>query len=304
MLPNIPEDVNLKSLLPLVYDATYHAAQEKLALTSPQWSPSYRAEVDRTHNFTNNTQDVESRKPIPASGVGVIFANQVMQNIRRHEWGKHAYWFIQMRGIKDRSRHEVNDTREIVDNLLGDINRQTSTVFLDVGLEVHLADGYSSLPARAMHQDLAKGVWSISEEEWEKNLHHYQPDVWAANAHIAGFRCHFSGVPVTVNQISYAQVYTSDKFQTYNPSSSSGLLLLASQIIKMEGPDDPPIQINKIYQAIFENQIAQTPTVVRFEARVPSHRAEFVYIHDQEQTELDPVDFWNFIYAVPVEFVW
>ncbi|KAF9070183.1 hypothetical protein BDP27DRAFT_1512892 [Rhodocollybia butyracea] len=301
MLPNMPEEQNLKTLLPLIYSATRSAAGDILPHTSSQWSPTYSAEVDRTHHFTTSTQDTESRKTIPAQGLGVAFANEALHTIQRYQWGKHAYWFVQMRGIKDKSRHLIFQTETVVDDILRDINRQTSTVFLDVGLEVHLQADYAGLPARGphVHQLLANNIWGLTTAEWQDSLPTYQPDVWASNAHVAGFRCNFSRHPVTENQIYYAQVYASDKFQTYSAGSSSGLLLLASQVLKMKGPDDAPVQLQKIYQAISENQLARTPTVVRLEVRVPSHRAALVY--DQE---LDAVDLSDYIYAIPLECVW
>ncbi|KAF9059828.1 hypothetical protein BDP27DRAFT_1371083 [Rhodocollybia butyracea] len=215
MLPNIPKEQNLKTLLPLIYSST-------------------------------RTQDTESRKTIPAQGLGVAFANEALHNIQRYQWGKHAYWFVQMRGIKDKSR-----------------------------LEVHLGANYAGLPARGphVHQLLANDIWGLTTEEWQDSLPTYQPDVWASNAHVAGFRCNFSRHPVTENQIYYAQVYASDKFQTYNAGSSSGLLLLASQ-------------------AISENQIDQTPQLFVLKAAL---------VYDEE---LDAVDLSDYIYAIPVECVW
>lgn len=285
MLPSFPADQDLKKSFPLIYQATFLAAEEEIPFTSIHWSKTYHAGVDET-------------QAIPADCPGVTFADRVMENIQKYQWGKLAYWFICMEGKNDQFYYEVNQTREVVDDLLASVNRETSTVFLDVALEVHLADGYASLPGRFdnLHFGMAEDIWGTTWEEFRQGWPHYEPDVWAGNAYIAGFRCNFSTHPVTTNQIHYARVYTSDK---YPFNTSSDLLLLASQILKMQGPNEIPEPMRRCCLLFSEAQTAGFPTDVCFEARVPAHKAEFVY-----SSELSPRDLSHLIYAVPLEVVW
>ncbi|KAF9064834.1 hypothetical protein BDP27DRAFT_1425422 [Rhodocollybia butyracea] len=283
MLPDMPKDKDLKIVFPFIFQATLAAAKEKIPTTASQWNLTHEVESDSTWR-------------VPGTVHGVAFANKVMDNIREHSWGRCCYWFIHMDGTQNLPYNEINQTDEVVDDLLIDVDRATSIVFLDVALEVHLAQGYASLPGRLnnLHLGLATNVWGISIDEWKMNWRNYELDVWAGNAYIAGFRYDFSHDPVTNNMIYYAQVHTSDILRADSPTS---LPLLASQILRMPDPDHVPVQMNKSYQLFSENQIIST--VVCLEARVPAERAGSVYTQ-----QLKPNDLSDYIFAVPLECLW
>ncbi|KAE9385093.1 hypothetical protein BT96DRAFT_950091 [Gymnopus androsaceus JB14] len=297
MLPDVANDANeipIQDLYPLIYDAIYATAQTIIPENTSSWNPTYQAELDRTAQFTNRAVQTESRKCIPEL-IGQAFADEFMDKIREHSWGTHAYWFIQIRGAKDDTRHHGPIDDATINHILQNIIRHQSVIFLDMGLEIHLPEGYASMPARAVecHSELAEIAWNIDPgREWDYGL--YQPDVWAGVADIAGFRCNYSKQPRTQNRISYIQVYTTDKFATYNASSQG-----SKAVLKMNGPDDVVTPLAKVYGVTAANQTAKTLTVTRLEARVP-----LMYAKTVNRAELQVSDFRGVIHAVPVKTIW
>lgn len=270
MLPEKGEAQELEDLHPFVYDAMYTTAGEVAAGSITNWSPDYQAELSRTAYFTNSSHHTESRKSIPEA-IGREFADDFMDRIHEYDWGTNAYWFLQIRGAKDLTRHSGPIDQETIATILTGVLQHRSIIFLDMGLEIHLPNAWASMPARQeeSHLELARIAWGIDpDNEWDWAL--YEPDVWAGVETIAGFRCNFSAQPRTLNRISYVQVYTSDKFQTYNSSShgSKALRLRGDQVLNMSEPDSVPTPITKVYEVTCTNQTARTPVVTRLEARV------------------------------------
>ncbi|KAJ3965337.1 hypothetical protein EV361DRAFT_1020375 [Lentinula raphanica] len=302
MLPGA-EDETMNDLHPLIYNATLNAARDVNAFSTTTWSPTYQIELDRTASFTRSRFRTESRKSVPQE-TGRTFANEFMTSIRRFSWGSGAYWFIQIRGAKDITRDHRFDrlTQPQLDTILGNIDLNHSVVYVDLGLEIHLPEGYAAMPDRRRenHVGLAEALWAIDpQEEWDYK--DYSPDPWAGVADIAGYRCNYASDPITENLISYVQVYTTDKFQTYNTSGTFGgaLQVFPPSVLKMANPDDMPQAITKVYSATQTNLSQQTPTATRFEARVPLHRAFHL---DQLGVEIE--DIAPFLIVLPSRAIW
>lgn len=300
MLPDAVES-KIEDLHSSIYEANHESALLYLAENITTWSPTYEAELDRTARFSNSTWRTESRKSV-AEDSGQAFADSVMDQIHQYTWGQNAYWFIQMRGTKDLTRHHGAITENVIDLVLTNVLRDQSIIFLDMGVEIHLAPGWASMPARVTdcHPEMAQILWGIdSGSDWDYQLH--QPDVWAGVADIAGFRCNYAKAPRTRNRISYIQVYSSDKFQTYNASSegSKALHLHGKHALNMRHPDVTPGPLTKVYRATCDNQTAATPTVTRFEARVPLQCAREVYAED-----LSPASLREVIHVLPAKVIW
>ncbi|KAJ3966213.1 hypothetical protein EV361DRAFT_954291 [Lentinula raphanica] len=307
MLPGAENEV-MTDLHPLIYDATLNAARSENAFATTTWSPNYEAELNRTARFTQTRFRTESRKQVPAV-TGTAFANAVMTAIRQHPWGSGAYWFIQIRGAKDltRDHHFDHLTQAQLDLILDGIDLDQSIIYLDLGIEIHLPDGYAAMPDRRneSHAGLAETLWGIDpQQDWDYD--DYAPDCWAGVADIAGFRCNFAGGPRTPNRISYVQVYTTDKFQTYNASGTYGgaLQLFGPAVLKMKGPDDVPLAISKVYSATQKNLSDQTPTASRFEARVPLQHARALDRLGYNRRELRPSDLADFLIVLPSRAIW
>ncbi|KAJ3780488.1 hypothetical protein GGU10DRAFT_380579 [Lentinula aff. detonsa] len=281
-----------------IYMAGWEAVQQILPSTLATWSPTYQAELDRSKRFQNFGYQTESRKSIPIAA-GTVFANRVMSLIRAQEWGRSAYWFIQIRGSKDTTRHlDRNFTEANIDSILTDIDRDGNIIFLDMAIEVHLPQGWASMPARykECHFGMARLLWGFEEEDWDYD--NYHPDIWAGITDFAGFRANFSKSPRTRNLISYIQVYTTDKFQTYK-TSGKAFRIFGSQILKMTDPDLIPVPLRNVYEATAENQVNVTPCVTRFEARVPLHRARHIY-----NTDIRPAALARVLHVVRTEVIW
>ncbi|KAJ3979053.1 hypothetical protein F5890DRAFT_1478843 [Lentinula detonsa] len=239
-----------------IYMACWQAVCQILPSTLATWSPTYQAELDRSKQFQNFGYQTESRKCIPAAA-GTVFANRVMSLIRAQDWGQSAYWFIQIRGSKDATRHlDRNFTEANIDSILTNIDRDGNIIFLDMAIEVHLPNGW------------------------------------------ARFRANYSKSPRTRNLISYIQVYTTDKFQTYK-TSGKAFRLFGSQILKMTDPDEIPAPLRNVYEATADNQVNVTPCVTRFEARVPLHRARHIY-----NTDIRPATLARVLHVVRTEVIW
>ncbi|KAJ3791717.1 hypothetical protein GGU11DRAFT_751208, partial [Lentinula aff. detonsa] len=281
-----------------IYMACFNAVKRLLPSAAATWSPTYEAELDRSKNFQNNGYQSESRKCIPAAA-GTVFANQVMSLIRAHEWGRSAYWFVQIRGAKDTTRHlDRTSTDAHIDSILTNVDRDGNIIFLDMAVEVHLPEGWASMPARYKdcHFGMAQLLWGFQEEDWDYKTYH--PDIWAGITDFAGFRANFSASPRTAKLISYIQVYTTDKFQTYK-TSGKAFRLFGSQILRMTDPDEVPAPLKKVYEATADNQENGTPCVTRFEARVPLHHAQDLY-----DTNIRPAALARVLHVVRTEVIW
>jgi hypothetical protein len=283
-----------------IYEANREAAFVYFPERAVTWSATYTAELDRTNHFTGSHYFTESKKPI-SEDCGRAFADSVMDTIRAYPWGQHAYWFLQIRGIKDLTRYVGPIPDRVVNLVLKSVVRSESVIFMDLGLEVHPPAGFSSMPSRVSkcHEGVARVVWGISPDDWDYSL--YDVDIWAGVGDIAGFRCNFSEAPRTENLISYIQVYSTDKFQMFNASSkgSKSVRLTTKEALHMVHPDVTPNSIPKVYQATADDQLAHTPTVTRFEARVPLHCARAAY-----NPTLTVADFAPFIHVVPATVIW
>ncbi|KAJ3804631.1 hypothetical protein F5876DRAFT_82850 [Lentinula aff. lateritia] len=300
MLPGATDE-DMTDLHPLIYEATLNAAKLLNEEVTTTWSPTYAAEMDRTARFSRTRFRTESRKSI-SSETGRAFADEVMDSIRTYPWGANSYWFIQIRGAKDLTRDYSELTQGQMDIILEHVDQHLSVIFVDVGLEIHLPGGYAAMPDRTQdgHANLAEALWGIdSETEWD--YYKYEPDSWAGVADIAGFRCNFASEPRTTNRISYIQVYTSDKFQTYNTSGEYGaaLQVFGPSVLKMSHPDEIPPSISKVYQASESNLRENTPTATRCEARVPLHLA---FQLDSIQVEI--ADLAPFLHVLPSKAIW
>ncbi|KAJ3818248.1 hypothetical protein F5880DRAFT_1511130, partial [Lentinula raphanica] len=302
MLPGVTDE-QMTDLHPLIYAATLDTAKAMNRFSTTSWSPTYEAEMDRTTSFTRSRFRTESRKPIPRAH-GTLFADAVISKIRRHPWGDGAYWFIQIRGAKDLTRefHFDRLDQDQLDTILLSVDTHQSVVYVDLGIEIHLPHGYVAMPDRRdeSHSGMAEVLWGIHPtDDWDYAK--YSPDTWAGVASISGFRINYAREPKTPNLITYAQVYTTDKFQTYNTSnvSSAALQVFAPSVLKMATPDDIPPAITKVYSATQTNLIQETPTATRFEARVPLHNAVRLDGRHVVVEDLEP-----FLIVVPAKAIW
>lgn len=292
----------IDTLYPFVYTALHSAVQVIMPEVLSSWHPSYQSEQYRAAGFRNLPTRSESRKCIPQD-VGQSFANEFMEEIRTYDWGKNAYWFLQIRGAKDDTRHQGPLTDTVIDRVLENVIRPRSSIYLDVGRELHLPDGWACMPARGvnLHPRLAQILWGIDEDdEWTYDS--YEVDPWAGLVDIAGFRANYASNPMTSNLISYVQVYSTDKFATYNSSSATNYKAVRvhpQQILNMRSPEEVPANIMKVYQVTAENQIAQTLTVTRMEARVPLPFAKDVY-----NPIISPRKLKKCLHAIPVGVIW
>ncbi|KAL0064504.1 hypothetical protein AAF712_008562 [Marasmius tenuissimus] len=299
MLPKAG-DTEMVEIHEAIYNATREACVYWNEASANSWSPTYETELNRTARFTNSRFRIESKKVV-GEAFGSLVAEQVIESIRRKGWGKDAYWFIQMRGCKDFTRHDGSRTREVIDHLLEPVERASSAIFVDVAVELQLQNGWACMPWRPDYapETLAEVALGFEEGDWSWKK--YQPDIWAGVAAIAGFRCNFANEPRTENLISYMQVYTTDKFQTYNPSGTShkSLYLTGPQALHMKGPDEIPVPIHKVYNATVANQIENTPTATRIEARVPVQHASRVFSPTLQVQDLSDV-----LHVVPSYVIW
>ncbi|KAJ8074352.1 hypothetical protein PM082_012665 [Marasmius tenuissimus] len=299
MLPKAG-DTEMIEIHEAIYNATREACVYWNEASANSWSPTYETELNRTARFTNSRFRIESKKVV-GEAFGSLVAEQVIESIRRKGWGKDAYWFIQMRGCKDFTCHDGSRTREVIDHLLEPVERTSSAIFVDVAVELQLQNGWACMPWRPDYapETLAEVALGFEEGDWSWKK--YQPDIWAGVAAIAGFRCNFANEPRTENLISYMQVYTTDKFQTYNPSGTShkSLYLTGPQALHMKGPDEIPVPIHKVHNATVANQIENTPTATRIEARVPVQHASRVFSPTLQVQDLSDV-----LHVVPSYVIW
>ncbi|KAJ6487532.1 hypothetical protein DFH09DRAFT_1105856 [Mycena vulgaris] len=263
-------------------------------------APNYESEKKRAQGFVGSARQSKSTKLVSAEH-GSSVANYVMNKLRDLEWGRGAYFLLQIRGVKDITRVRSNDTvRTQILQLLVNVASEDAYVWVDVGLEVHPPPGFGVLPRRDSHQELVELLLHITPEQWAQ-CKSPSLDVWAGISSVAGGRWSFAANPVTAARISYIQLYTTDKAALYNASTRSKVPTLAGmQVLKLTDAEDRISQVTEVYRVLLEWHRAKTPIVLRLEARVPLAHAVDVF----PLADIDLELLRNQIFVLPAENIW
>jgi hypothetical protein len=237
---------------------------------------------------------------IPVS-IGKDLADAVINKVHGEDWGRNAYWFLQVRGQKDDNRHQqsTDSISEVLNKILRYVNTRRAYVFVDVGIEIHGPEGFSVLPRRHGHTQLLEKVLGIDPED--VNYKEKEVDPWSGVEEIAGARWNLHH-PLTENEISYVQLYTSDKAPFYNASIPKKKMPEVGAIaaLKMKDVDANLNFIQNLYANLLGGWKASMPVVTRLEARVPFRHAAQVF----DDTKLVPTMYQGLVNIVANQYTW
>ncbi|KAF8194896.1 hypothetical protein K438DRAFT_1761175 [Mycena galopus ATCC 62051] len=281
----LPSDLVVRSALyGFLVKAIKHYEPERAA----GLAPDYESEINRAKGFHRSSKQSKSTKLISAVH-GAHVANYVMTKLRDLEWGRGAYFLLQIRGVKDLTRDLPNNdlARRQIQRLLANVAQQDAFIWVDVGLEIHPPPNCGILPCRDSHQELMELLLGITPEEW---------------ARVAGGRWSFAANPVTAAGISYIQVHTTDKAALYNASTRSKVPTLAGmQVLKLNDAEGQIPLVEDVYGTLHKWRAAKTAVVLRVEARVPLRNVGRVF---PILGDIDLGALRSYVFVVDAETIW
>jgi hypothetical protein len=224
-----------------------------------------------------------------------------MQKVHSEDWGREAYWLLQIRGQKDNNRHEedTDSIQGVLEDILVHVQTRGAYTFVDVGVEIHGPEGYAVLPQRNEHTRFLTDVLGINPEDINYKMK--QVDPWSGVEEIVGARWNFSEDPLTNNRISYAQLYTSDKTPLYNASMQQKVPVVGGiAVLKMKDANVNLVFLQGLYANLTGGWRASMPVVTRLEARVPLRHA----VHVFDDAKLDPRMYRGLVTIVANRLTW
>lgn len=203
MLPGVRgEDVEtIRTACYTVIRASVAQHRPDMATT---WPATLEAETSRARQFREKFA-TNSTRLVAADASRQIMATILQKFHHDYTWGASAYVFLQMRGMKDIQRHGPTRgaTIERVDELLKEVKKSNSHIFLDVAMELQPSDNdWSILPFsdNNAHLDLIATIFKVTKEELETGLSNLNP--WCCLQQVGGIDISFKE-PVGDFQVSY-----------------------------------------------------------------------------------------------------
>ncbi|KIY60582.1 hypothetical protein CYLTODRAFT_460670 [Cylindrobasidium torrendii FP15055 ss-10] len=305
MLPSVgatPADTVRQEMYAITRRSVVEAAGADAINT---WPLDLSSEDLRARRFHENNRPTESTRLI-ARDFTEPLCEALMERLHATAWGRNAYFFLQMRGMKDVTTHRQN--RELLvahcNNLLKDVRKQDTYIVVDVAIEAHSTDeGYSIMPlsgkdgGRNHHTTLLEAVLADDIdpallESGTKHINH-----WAGVEAIAGMDVSYKD-GITDNEITKIQIYPTDKSATYNASTQGpqkGAHVAGIEFLTMKGPDPAPKAAEAIFRVLAKNGVDErdereeqraVPSCLRVEVRVPYHRAADVFRENLEVNDI------------------
>ncbi|KIY62209.1 hypothetical protein CYLTODRAFT_459179 [Cylindrobasidium torrendii FP15055 ss-10] len=269
------------------------------------WPLDLSSEDLRARKFHESNRPTESTRVI-ARDYTEPLCEALMERLHATAWGKNAYFFLQMRGMKDVTRH--SQSRELMvahcNALLEDVRKQDTYIVVDVAIETHSADaGYSIMPlsgkegGRNHHTTLLEAVLAgdIDPDLLESGTKHINH--WAGVEAIAGMDVSYTD-GITDNEITKIQIYPTDKSATYNASTAGpqkSAHVTGREFLTMKNPDPAPKAAEAIFRVLAKNGVDErsereeeraVPSCLRIELRVPYHRAADVFRENLEVNDI------------------
>lgn len=295
MLPNHDGDDN--TVFGVLHATTVTGIHEDAMHMAPAILPEYEAELMRAKRLRVNGRPTQSSYLIDESW-GELLGERILNAVHQKPWGANAYWLLQIRGVKDgRRRGGHTQPSELSRALLAKVNKHQAHVFLDVAIELHPPQGWGVVAKRATLEAMLCDLLGINEDDYHGGSE--QIDVWAGVDELAGVRVTFP-TPVGAADISYVQVYTSDKAALYNAALEEKIPTVpALPIIRMANADTPLPMPAAIYTQLHSCQQNAQPIILRIEARVPEHLSDFVF-----DDTVGPQDIRPFVTICGVSYLW
>ncbi|KAJ7912811.1 hypothetical protein B0H13DRAFT_2659865 [Mycena leptocephala] len=283
MLPNFEQSgITQNAAFNGIYAMAYNTVVEQEPDLVAGWCPSYFAEQQRAKFFKGGQARASEARKAFDSVRGAPFATAVMALLRNTPFGADAYWLIQVRGAKDLTRHgaggDYANVEDMADLLLLEVAHTAGDyVFVDVGVEIHPPSGFGVLALRDQHNTLVAQLLSTTSEIIDEGHVHIDP--WAGTAQAAGGRWNFTSNPVAPGEVSYFQLYTSDKAPVYNASHAHKIPLIPGMKVLRLKKDDPHGLANLagMHNNLDEMATANSSIVLRAEARVPYAKINHVF---------------------------
>jgi len=271
-----------------IYDLAIRAAAEDVIPdTVHDWPASFDAAQfkDRNHGrgFTN-------------SGVIIpgLCLSELDKQIRYHidtepelEWAADYFWGTEIRGVKDAYTHPIStppaERLRLLQSVTKDIDTTYGTWYVDVGLEFILG-GQALLWSTDSHSHVMQAALGLNTHEANSLMSKrskYVRDVSTHLESVSGCRVILDD-KITNNLLSsvYAQLYMSDKSQTYHPENGRFGKTLTIQEAMHGNP--PPWCQNLLN--LYRDAARNVDVAARIEVRCPLEFAEECLTSFPEET--------------------
>ncbi|KAJ7036992.1 hypothetical protein C8F04DRAFT_1257535 [Mycena alexandri] len=300
MLPQLQgDDDALEKAQDYIYSSATKWIKEWAPEMAPGRLPGRGDEERRERGFGHSGRATASRKVLSAQNAKDLAAD-IIWALEREAWGQHAYWLLQIHGAKDGTRHpvDVSSISSVIDDLLEHVDRDDCYIFVDVAIEIHAENpAFGVLPLRAGHPKLLTDILGIPEEHTGTT----QLDVWGGISMVAGARWNFADNPVTPNQISYMQLYVTDKAALYNASLKNRMPVLTTMApLKLTDPNQEIPFMQKVYSTLHSAATNGMPIATRLEVRVPISRATRVFT----PARLNHAQYNGVVHVLPLNTIW
>lgn len=313
MLPNIG-DTTQDVVEDAIYDATLVAGAELQVPGRNEWLATREAEVSRATRFAEPGASTTRSEREIASDYGQRLADTMLATLKQKcpTWTSNAYWFLQIRGIKQTTWHTQEaggNTPTWIGIALDGVRLTNSHIYLDMALMFKPQDPtWSIQPIRDQAREFAQELFGIEPFEWDNANPLY--DMVCHSATIAGARVNFKAEPVTASKISYFNEYTTEKFHVYNAGSfgeRKAMHLSGLRVLHMTGPDAILGPVRRVYNNVHDCRHAtpEVQSLLRIEVRVPLEHAATVLPNEIDtewlKERLDLVRTRTLWYALPSE---
>lgn len=219
-----------------------------------------------------------------------------------------AFWEHEIRGVKDATGHEMDDPEARSDRFRSltdvfDMDRVTPSEWvIDVAVEISTVGHNLAWLTLGHARILEYALPGVTMDQIEGILHSttkYTLDPVAHMAAIAGFRAH-PGRNRGTDRVSYVNVYTTDKCNTYQQWPGSFKRQATSAVLPKNMPTllSHVSRIGDVFAACAGSEAGSQDGHARFEIRVPLANAETVMTRSMD--DLIP----HVVVAIPNDTWW
>ncbi|KIY60849.1 hypothetical protein CYLTODRAFT_460360, partial [Cylindrobasidium torrendii FP15055 ss-10] len=302
MLPAVREE-EVQTIRSAVYLAMRKSVKQHVGFMGNTWPASLASETDRARGFVDGRATRSTR--LVASDFSSLVLNTVLDTLRSdYAWGRSAYVFLQMRGVKDLTKHGSDRTATVtqIDSLLLDVRKSNAHIFLDVAVQIeHQDPAWSILPRSddKAHMDIISSLFRVNARDLDSGTYNINP--WCCLQQVGGADMSYKE-PLTQYRISKAQVYSSDKFYAYNASikhTQRSLHINGTEFLEMNNGDKAPRPLSKVYNACLDAARESIPCTLRVEIRVPLDEAARVFRRSSVAADLN-----DSVFLIPTAAAW
>jgi len=252
---------------------------------SAEWPVTYRDELTRARRRTGHFSmqgKMVPRNILPGFGDAL----RHFLEVNGVAWGSDLFFLHQVRGMKATTEHHMDPQSAraslhefLFENSIPEASTQEGIWYIDVGLEISSVEGMCLLWRTDSHSHVVQRVTGISEQHairiTELGSQQYARDLSSHLLDVSGCRITPGRQGEGEFEVSYLQMYSTDKSLTYNPEGIyfSKAMLCVEAIGKVQ----PPSFTESLYHLYRNASLSRNSNAkARVEVRVPIQHATTV----------------------------